>query len=501
MKKRTLGRIGSMLMAGAMAVSLAACGGGDTATTTTAAGGSAETTAAAAGNTDTTAAAAEGETAAADDGGVAGGAYSNYEGKDLGGRTIKIGVWWDIFEDSEYQTLEDITAAGGAYDNAETEQMKLDAVRAVEEKWNCKIDYVNLGWDGIISSINTSVTNGTPDCDIYLCQYQFGLAPFSNGYIQKISSYAPADSDILNDQNVLTRAAVLGDDDYFFFPSTTIPSGATFMAYNADMLDEMGLEAPESLAAKGEWTWDKFAEYCSTLTRDTDGDGNTDVYGFGDVFTRAIKGFLASNNAEVAGGFTEGLSDPKSIETFNFIDRLYNVDGTARPFNTDDWSDNENALWENKVAFAFANTYQLVGRDIDYEVRICPAPVGPSGDGSMTPMEIPQPYFIPVGVEDATSVYEIFEELNNWFLGDVSYRDDPAWFESAFVDEEQLELAYEEGYKAKNNNDFADQVTNFPMGDVFYAVVVNKEMSVSQAIEANKQKAQDAIDAVTGGRQ
>lgn len=69
MKKRTLGRIGSILMAGAMVVSLAACGGGDASTTTTAAGGSTETTAAAAGNTDTTAAAAEGETAAADDGG------------------------------------------------------------------------------------------------------------------------------------------------------------------------------------------------------------------------------------------------------------------------------------------------------------------------------------------------------------------------------------------------------------------------------------------------
>ena len=86
---------------------------------------------------------------------------SSYEAVDLGGRTIKIGLWWDEFWDSRYLTLDEVDAAGGAYSNAETMQMKLDAIRAVEEKWNCKIEWVNLGWDGIIESINTSVTAGT----------------------------------------------------------------------------------------------------------------------------------------------------------------------------------------------------------------------------------------------------------------------------------------------------------------------------------------------------
>ena len=498
MKKRTLGRIGSVLMAGAMVVSLAACGGGDSSSTaTTAAAGGTETTAAAAGTTaaaETTAAAAEEETAAAEDGGAVAGALSNYEAKDMGGRTIKIGLWWDIFYDSEFQTLDDITAAGGTYDNAETAQMQLDAVRAVEDKWNVKIDYVNLGWDGVISSINTSVTNGTPDCDIYLTDPQFGIPAVANGYAMNLEDVAPADSDILNEENVFTRFPVLGNENYLFYTSTTVPTGAVYLAYNADMVDEMGLEAPEALAERGEWTWDKFAEYCQTLTRDTDGDGNMDVYGYGTTQTKTMQGFLASNNAMIAGTTTEGLSDPKSIEAFNFIDRLYNVDGTARPYTTD-WNDDNEALFQNKVAFGFVQFYELVGRDIDYEVRICPAPIGPSGDGSMTPNELHNCYFIPVGVEDATAVYEIFEELNNWHMGDTFYRDDPAWFESGFVDEDQLELGYTEGYKA--NADIFNSVSNNPMGDVWYAIYVNKEMSVSQAIESYKQQMQDAIDALS----
>lgn len=37
-------------------------------------------------------------------------ADSGYEAKDLGGRTIKIGLWWDEYWDSNYQSLDDIEA-------------------------------------------------------------------------------------------------------------------------------------------------------------------------------------------------------------------------------------------------------------------------------------------------------------------------------------------------------------------------------------------------------
>ncbi len=490
MKKKVL----AVLLAGMMVLSMAACGGNTDGESSSAPGSSSASTGGQEYSSQDEAGGDEGESSDQGDSDVAAGHHAPYEAKDMGGRTIKIGLWYDIFYDSEFQTLEDITAAGGSYDNAETAQMQLDAVRAVEEKWNVKIDYVNLGWDGTMSSISTSVTNGTPDCDIYLTDPQFGIAPVINGYAQKLSDIAPADADVLTDEEVFTRMPVFGNDDYMFYGSTNVPVGALYLAYNESMLDELGLEAPEVLAERGEWTWEKFADYCSQLTRDTDNDGNTDVYGYGDVWTMTVQGLLASNNAMIAGSTTEGLSDPKTVEVFNFIDRLYNVDGTARPY-TDDWNDDLNALFQNKVAFSFVQFYQLVGQDIDYNVRICPAPQGPNGDGSMTPIEIHNCYFIPVGVEDATAVYEIFEELNNWYDYDTSYRDDPAWFESGFVDEEQLELGYTEGYKA--NADMLNYVTNSPVGDVFYGVAVRKDMSVSQAIESYKQQMQDALDAMT----
>lgn len=267
-----------------------------------------------------------------------------------------------------------------------------------------------------------------------------------------------------------------------------------YMTYNAAMIDSLGLEAPESLAEKGEWTWDKFAEYAKACTQDTDGDGNMDVYGYGSAWTLTVRGFCASNNATIADSSTEGLSDPKTVEAFNFIDQLYNVDKSARPYQ-DDWNNDLLAFSSGKVAFAFAQPWILIQEidNHDFDMRICPAPVGPSGDGSMTPAMITNNYMIPVGVEDATSVYCVFEEMMNWYHDDISYRDDPEWFESGFVDEDQVTLANKLGALA--NNDLWNSIdSEGAVSKVFYGDVVNGDSTVSQAIESNKQILQDEID-------
>ena len=488
MKKKVLAKICSVLLMGSMVLSMAACGNeGNTGSS----GNGENESNSAVGNE-------EGNGSEAGGSDESGGAQEHElpEAKDLGGRTIRIALWWDEYFDSRFQTLEEIVAAGGSYDKEDQAQMRLDKVREIEERWNCRIEYVNAGWEGETNSISTSVVNGTPDYDVYLTDLQFSISPVANGYAYSLSEIAPADSDVLNDQTILSTFPCMGYEDYFFYGTYPIPSGATYLAYNASMLDDMGLEYPEALAERGEWTWEKFAEYCLLLTKDTDADGNTDVYGYGGTNRAIINALMASNNTAVAASATEGLSDPKTVEVFNFLERLYNTDGSARPF-TNDWNNDIEALWEGKVAFTFTWFYLLPGRDVDFDVRICPYPVGPSGDGTKTATQAGNLYIIPVGVEDPTSVYMVMEELSNWYNWDTSLRDDADWFESGFVDEEQLALAYREGSK-ENAADFWHIIWGMPVGSVWDAVITNKEMSVSQAIETYKQQAQDALDALLG---
>lgn len=488
-KKKLTTRMGALILGSIMAMSMTACGGdgGKTAADTGAAGTPETKPAESQVSPDETGS----EVSSGED---TSGTVALREAKDLEGRTIKIGIWWDEYWDSTVGSLDDIPS--NAYSNAETMQMKLDRIRQIEDRWNCRIEWVNLGWDGIITSINTSITAGTPDCDIYLSDAQFGIPAVLNGYAQKISTYAPADADILNDKVVLSPYSVLGSTDYLIVGSEnyTIPGAVSLMAYNAGMLDSLNLEAPEKLAERGEWTWEKFAEYCQKCTRDIDGDGNTDTYGFGAVWTDVVSSICASNNAVIANSAKEGLSDAKTVEAFNFIDRLYNTDGTAR--FSDDWDNNWQALYQGQIAFSIQRPYHLHDNapNVDFDVRICPLPVGPSGDGTMTPSMTVNSYFIPIGVKDPTSVYMVFEEMMNWYDGDTYYRDDPEYFEACFVDEEQLELAYKEGAKA--NDDLWGSIdSNGAVGDVFYGICVNKDMTVSQAIESKKQVLQDTLDA------
>ena len=150
-----------------------------------------------------------------------------------------------------------------------------------------------------------------------------------------------------------------------------------------------------------------------------------------------------------------------------------------------------------KVAFTFAQPWLLIQEsgNHDFDMRICPAPTGPSGDGKMTPSILTNNYMIPVGVEDATSVYEVFEELMNWYNGDTTYRDDPEYFESAFVDSDQVELATKLGNLA--NNDLWTSIDSAgAVNKVFYANIVNKESTVSQAVESYKQILQDELDSM-----
>lgn len=422
---------------------------------------------------------------------------TGYEAKDLGGRTIKIGIWWDEYYDSRYQTLEDIDEAGGNYSNSEVMQMKLDAVRKIEEKWNCKVEWVNFGWEGIKESINTSVTAGTPECDIYMCDLGFGLAPVLGGYAQKLSEVCPAEADVLTNQKIFTKVDAMGEDDYLFAPYSDVPGSVLFMGYNAEAVAEAGLEAPEALAERGEWTWDKFAEYAKACTKDKDGDGNPDVYGFGTTFMSAIRGFAASNNGVIAAP-TEGLSSPQIVEVMNLMNRLYNEDKSARPYQ-DNWDDDLIQGWvQGKAVFTFVQPWMIRQEmgNYDYTMRICPTPVGPSGSADAAIYaDASNSYFIPVGVEDPTSVYCVFEEMMNWNPENIDFGNDAADFETIFADEAQMEL----GYKLAGNTytDFWGYID--PEGAVagtFYDVVVTKDKTVAQAIESRKQVMQDEIDAL-----
>lgn len=404
-------------------------------------------------------------------------------------RVITIGTWFDHYYTSDHTSIED----NPNVTDVEAAQMQLDNMRAIEEKYNVELRFVNLTWDGTIESINTSIMAGQPDCDIYEVDVQFGVPAAFNGYAAALEDIAPAGADVLTTQQIL-KPLDIGTEKTYLFKTVTLGDqlGGYPLGFNMDMINEAGLENPQDLWDRGEWTWDKFEEYCVALTKDTDGDGVTDVYGYSGWWTNMLANLLMSNGATIAAGANETLSSAETGEVLNFINTLYNVDKCARPWDADDWDSNNSCYKTGETCFFIAPAWTITPDELNFEFGVVPWPVGPNGnkDTNNGMALAGNAYMIANGVEDPGFVYQVFEDWNNWFAGDTELRDDVEWFENQMVSERNYNYLLEIGQREQFDLWQTITVENFNVIGMLAG-----EVTPAQLQEQAKQEFQTGLDA------
>ena len=97
--------------------------------------------------------------------------------------------------------------------------------------------------------------------------------------------------------------------------------------YNRDLFDAAGLAYPDE-----SWDWDAFLDAAKALTKDTDGDGRTDQYGFARTWgDHRWPLWIWSNGGRVfaADGSACLVDRPEAIEAMTFYDALGRVHGVA----------------------------------------------------------------------------------------------------------------------------------------------------------------------------
>ena len=131
--RKTTKKLLSLILAGSMVFSLAACGKEGKTTETNA-------------GTDPTKAPDTATTAPVDNGGsTTKGGRAEYDSE--GRRIIKVGTWYDHYYTSDHDAIED----NPDVTDVEAAQMQLDNMRAIEEKYNVKFQFVNLTWAGVLT--------------------------------------------------------------------------------------------------------------------------------------------------------------------------------------------------------------------------------------------------------------------------------------------------------------------------------------------------------------
>lgn len=147
----------------------------------------------------------------------------------------------------------------------DTEKNWAPLLKDFEEENNCEVKLELIPWANYEEKWSTSISAGEgPDIG-YM---------YAEMYPTYISSGAVTDlTDMVTDEDYeeylyLDRGEMMGG-----LYGVPIVTGVPFVLYyNQDILDELGETAPE--------TWEDFERICKAATKDTDGDGKIDQYGY-----------------------------------------------------------------------------------------------------------------------------------------------------------------------------------------------------------------------------
>lgn len=146
-----------------------------------------------------------------------------------------------------------------------TEKNWGDLLKDWEKENDCKVNLTVIPWDKYEETYTTALNSGEgPDVG-YMYNEMFP-SYIDAGAVEDMSSYV-TDED-KKEYKYLSNGNMM--DGQYGWPLVT---GVPFVLYyNEDILNALGEKAPE--------TWDDFARICQEATKDTDGDGKVDQYGF-----------------------------------------------------------------------------------------------------------------------------------------------------------------------------------------------------------------------------
>ena len=157
---------------------------------------------------------------------------------------------------------------GGGKDagkDGETEKNYVPLLDKFEEENNCELDVQIIPWDTYEEKYMTGI-NADEGPDVGYMYVEMFPTYIDSGAVVDMSEYL-SDEDY-EEYLYLDKGEMMGGQ----YGVPIVTGNPFIMYYNKDILDELGEKAPE--------TWEDFKRICEKATKDTDGDGKIDQYGY-----------------------------------------------------------------------------------------------------------------------------------------------------------------------------------------------------------------------------
>lgn len=184
-----------------------------------------------------------------------------------------------------------------------------------------KINAENVPWNSYYDQLYSSIAAGTgPDAALVKLNAQPRLIEM--GALESLEPWLKDWTGVSEIQDNLMNLTAAADGSHYYLPVQYV---VLYLYYRADMFKELGLTPPT--------TCEEFRADAINLTRDTNGDGQTDVYGFGFRGGKGGHDHWASFTLSREGvGFGKGqLTSEAGIAGTQFVLDLFQKDKVFPP--------------------------------------------------------------------------------------------------------------------------------------------------------------------------
>lgn len=242
-----------------------------------------------------------------------------------------------------------------------------------EENPDIEVEFLNVAWDSAVEKMTAAFAAGNgPDISFQVEQFPLYA---KNGYILSLEDYVSEEKVAGYPTSALEYCTY--DDQLMGIPFIALNS---VMFYNKDLFAEAGIESVPT-------TWDELLETAKLLTKDTDGDGETDQWGmmfemedYWQPLTYMIQAGADMWNDNLTN---IGFNNEQGIEGLEFFNTLYNEEQVVLPLEKYTSKDEERSYFYNGQVAMFPQQIQYVNtirEASDVNLGAFAIPSGPAED-------------------------------------------------------------------------------------------------------------------------
>jgi len=237
-----------------------------------------------------------------------------------------------------------------------------------------KVNVEVSDWDSYWAKLNTLVAGGTPP-DVFAMDAPLYLDWQSRGALLNLQPYIDSNPGFLDNFFPQTLEAYKLPEGYFGLPRDF---QTIVLFYNKDMFDAAGMAYPTA-----DWTYDDLRAAAKALTKDTNGDGKIDQFGFWtDVWDMELfwsEAIWAYGGEIISADHTKTLiGEPNARKAWEFIDSLFKDGSIPAPATSGEYGDD---LFQSKSAAMTTIGHWAVPGYVSagFKFGVAPMPKGPSG--------------------------------------------------------------------------------------------------------------------------